>query len=350
MHNQVPILQVNYGCMKNLLFLLFMFTMFQACQVRPAAYTSTIVPPPPDYSKPESWAALPSKTDPADRTPDTTFADRQATATADVFFLHPTTYTYKSMGWNGAIGDAKLNKKTDESTILHQASIFNGAGRVYAPRYRQAHLRSYFTEDKASAAEAFELAYSDLKAAFEYYLEHYNQGRPIIIATHSQGTQHGQRLIKEFFDGKPLHRQLVGAYLAGWPIPENAFETIPPCESPDQTGCFCSWRSFKYGHVPRKFPLGDTISVVNPLLWTTSHELAPKSMNKGTVLKKYEKVFPHIADAKIEDGVLWVHKPKFPGSFLFTRKNYHVADFNLFWVNVRENAIRRVAAFHTSHY
>jgi hypothetical protein len=335
--------------MKNLFFLLLSLLLLQACQVRPAAYTSTTVPPPPDYSNPKSWAALPSKMDPADSTPDTAFTDRQATATVDVFFLHPTTYTYKSKGWNGDIGDEKLNNKTDETTILHQASIFNGAGRVYAPRYRQAHLRSYFTDDKTSAAEAFDLAYEDLKSAFEYYLTHFNHGRPIIIATHSQGTQHGQRLIKEFFDGKPLGKQLVAAYLVGWPIPENTFQTIPPCETPGQTECFCSWRSFKYGYVPRKFPAGDSISVVNPLLWTTSHEQAPKSLDQGTVLSKYGKVFPHIADAKIENGLLWVHKPKIPGSIFFTRRNYHVADFNLFWVNVRENAQRRVAAYNAAH-
>ena len=33
------------------------------------------------------------------------------------------------------------------------------------------------------------------KAAFQYYLEHYNNGRPFIIASHSQGTYHAKRLI-----------------------------------------------------------------------------------------------------------------------------------------------------------
>ena len=81
--------------------------------------------------------------------------------------------------WNASIEDRKLNDKTDGSTILYQASIFNGAGKVYAPRYRQAHLHAYFTNKrKGEAQKAFELAYADVKAAFEYYLQHYNQGRP----------------------------------------------------------------------------------------------------------------------------------------------------------------------------
>ena len=54
----------------------------------------------------------------------------------------------------------------------------------------------------------------DVKAAFQYYLEHYNNGRPIIIASHSQGTTHAKRLLKEFFDGTALQHQLVAAYLS----------------------------------------------------------------------------------------------------------------------------------------
>ena len=120
------------------------------------------VPRAPDYSNLQNWAAHPNKKDPADSVPlNSKVHDEQATADVDVFFLHPTTLT-KGGGWNGDLNDAALNKKTDSGTILYQASIFNGAGRVYAPRYRQAHLHSYFTKDTASSVAAFELAYLDL--------------------------------------------------------------------------------------------------------------------------------------------------------------------------------------------
>ena len=159
------------------------------------------VPSAPDYVDLKYWAAHPEKKDMADSLPaQSNFKDEQATAEVDVFFLHPTTLT-KGGGWNGDLTDEALNKKTDGSTILYQASIFNAAGRVYAPRYRQAHYVCYLTKDTASAKAAFELAYQDLKAAFVYYLENWNKGRPIIIAAHSQGTQHAKRLMKEFFDG-----------------------------------------------------------------------------------------------------------------------------------------------------
>lgn len=302
----------------------------------------------PDYSKPDTWAALPDKKDSADQTPNPDFADLQRSSKVDVFFLHPTTYLGKKgeNQWNAPIDDLGLNKKTDESSIKNQASIFNGAGRVYAPRYRQAHFENYFTKDTVNAKRAFQLAYLDVKAAFEYYLKHYNNGRPIILAAHSQGTTHAASLLKDFFDGKPLQDQLVAAYLVGMPISNDYFDNIKVCETPEDTGCFCTWRTWKKGHFPKSHQGENNIAVTNPLNWKTDSSYASKQLNEGSVLRKFEKSFyPGITDAKIEDGVLWITKPKFPGSFLIRFKNYHIADYNLYYVNVRKNAQLRATTY-----
>jgi hypothetical protein len=300
----------------------------------------------PDYSKPAAWAALPSTVDNADKSPGAEFPDLQNDAQIDVFFLHPTILIDKhEKGWNASISDEQLNKQVDESTILFQASAFNGAGRVYAPRYRQGHYRCFFTNDKSSSQQALEIAYEDVKSAFEYYLQHYNQGRPIILAAHSQGALHAKRLLHDFFENKNLRNRLVVAYLVGWPIREGEFTDIPVCQNPDQTGCFCTWRSFKYGYLPDHAVLGDSIAVTNPLTWRTDKAPADKSLNEGMIARKFEEVLPQRADAQVHEGVLWVHKPKFPGSFFFRRKNYHIADYNLFYINVRKNAQHRVDLF-----
>ncbi len=303
----------------------------------------------PDYTQLEYWAAHPDKEDPADMLPDEALFDNQKTSNVDVFFLHPTTYTKgkPKQHWNGSVKDLDLRMKTDSGTILHQASIFNGAGRVFAPYYRQAHLHSYFTKDKARAKAAFDLAYQDVKAAFTNYLKVNNQNRPIIIAAHSQGTNHATALLKDFFEQDPkLKERLVVAYLVGMPIEKNTFSSIPVCESAEQTNCFCSWRTFKEEHLPKKHALGDSIAVTNPISWTTSKEKVEKSRNKGSVLRKFENGFiPHLVGTQVKDGVLWVNKPKFPGSFLLINKNYHIADYNLFYLNVRENSIARVKSY-----
>ena len=199
----------------------------QSCAFKPPAFSTASAPVAPDYTDLDNWAAHPDKADMADRLPGNGLEDRQFSSQVDVFFLHPTTYTRKGKEWNADIKDTKLNEKTDESTILYQASIFNGVGKVYAPRYRQVHLSSFYQDNKETLGDAFELAYDDLKKAFIYFLENNNNKRPIIIAAHSQGALHAIRLLQEFFDNKPLQNRLVAAYVVGWPVKNTDLSWCP---------------------------------------------------------------------------------------------------------------------------
>ena len=65
----------------------------------------------PDYSNLNYWAAHPSKKDPSDEVPSDLKNESKDTL-ADVFFIHPTTYTDRSMlmGWNADIDNEELNK------------------------------------------------------------------------------------------------------------------------------------------------------------------------------------------------------------------------------------------------
>jgi hypothetical protein len=348
---------------KNCVLLLFAIIFLSSCAVRPKkAFDAAKVPPSPDYSTLENWAAHPDKSDLADLSPSPNLPDLQKDAPVDVIFFYPTTYTgglRKSSHqryWNANVSDTKTNVKTDEGTIKYQASLFNGAGRVFAPRYRQAHLHAFFTKkDTASARLALDLAYEDTKAAFKYYLEHWNNGRPFIIAGHSQGARHAMFLIREMIEGTPLESQLVAAYIVGWPVKNNFFKTLKPCQSVEQTNCFCSWRTWERNYGLQKFTLKNldnspgfekNVVCTNPLNWTTTDNVyAPKSLNLGGVVRPFEKIYTQITDAEVYNGVLLARKPKFKGSFLFQRKNYHIGDLNLYYLNVRANAQARTKAY-----
>lgn len=334
----------KYYQMKTQFNTLVLSLLLWGCATKPSGtFQSASTPIAPDYSQTSSWAALPTQEDPADLTPDG-LRDRQATATADVFFLHPTTYTGKPGDnlWNSPTGNTDLQKRILEGPIQFQASAFNAAGKVYAPHYRQAHLEAYFTKDTTSARQAFDLAYNDVRRAFEYYLEHYQKDRPIIIAAHSQGTTHAKRLLKEFFDGHPLQKRLVAAYLIGIPVRNTDFSHLQPCTDSLDTGCYVSWRTFRRGTKKEPEP---AVIVTNPLLWDTTKAFAPRTLNEGAVLRPFEKVRPNNVSAEVRGPVLWSSKPQFPGSFLMLRRNYHVGDLNLFYVNIRNNAVQRVEAF-----
>lgn len=301
----------------------------------------------PNYASLNYWAASPFKNNPADNIP-RGLKDNTRDSLADVFFIHPTTYTDKKMesGWNALVDDENLNKKTDESTILYQASVFNKYCRVFAPRYRQANLQAFYTTDKSKADSAFDLAYEDVKAAFIFYMEHYNHGRPIIIASHSQGTLYAGRILKDFFEGKPLQKQLVCAYVIGLPVFTNYFSQLKPCKDSMSTGCFVSWRTFKEGY-EAPFIKQEKVKayVTNPLTWTMDTAFAEADLNKGGILRNFNKVIPGLVHAWVHGNVLWVNKPKFFGSIFLSTKNYHIADYNLFYDNIRENSGTRIRAF-----
>jgi len=319
------------------------------------AYRSDNVPPAPRYDYENCWAALPSKRDAADSIPRNSNAkNEQASAAADLFFVHPTIYTYQpdsnAYQWNGDVNDAILNHKVDYSTILNQATAFNGSCRIYAPRYRQAHYYSFVTQNQTDRQQALDLAYADVKAAFEYYLQNYNQGRPIVIASHSQGTYHAKRLIKAFFDGKPLQNKLVVAYLVGditgVPAQPNEFENIKPAQQPNEIGGFVSWHTYGRDFLPDKYVINhfQTAACVNPLTWHLDEEYAPKELNKGGIGLKFTFV-PQVVDAQVHQGVLWINKPYITGRAFVKNRSWHVADINFFWQNIRENVALRLETY-----
>jgi hypothetical protein len=314
-----------------------------------SGYTHTSSVAKPDYTDLFYWAAHPDKRDPSDSIPAPLRESWQFDTTADVFFLHPTTLTDLSdPRANADIDDAALNAKTDYSTILYQASAFNHY-RLFAPRYRQAHIRWYFTGDTAAAMAAFDTAYSDIAAAFRYYLDHYNHGRPIIIASHSQGSTHAQRLLSEFFDGKSLQQQLVAAYVIGMYIPANRYLSLKACSDSTQTGCILGWRTYKAGYLP-EFVIKEHNSgiITNPLTGGPVPEPIPHTANLGSVLTKFNEVHSELVGAEIHEGILWIDRLHMTGGRLYRRKNFHVGDINLFYVNIQRDLNGRVRHFGSS--
>ncbi|MDO9341805.1 MAG: GH92 family glycosyl hydrolase [Bacteroidales bacterium] len=303
----------------------------------------------PDYSNLSNWAASPFKEDTSDSIPDF-LKEEIRDQRADVFFIHPTSYYSKAENapWNADLSDTVTNQETDSKSILFQATVFNGSCRVFAPRYRQANMKTFYVFDTPIAKETFNLAYSDVRKAFLYFLENYNENRPIIIASHSQGSLHAIRLLQEFFDGTPLQKRLVCAYVVGYRIKKDAFKKIPVGENADQTRCFVGWRSYAKGEIPKGVVADNGNSVcVNPLTWTTSEQWASPELHQG-VMNGFETIVPHTAGAGIEPStkILWVDAQGIIEENGEKVKNLHIYDYNLFWMNIRQNVKQRIDAYY----
>lgn len=301
-------------------------------------------PPLTNYAEDKNWAALPWKVDYADKTPNS-LQNNQDSAKADVFFIHPTTYRDKPMNefsWNADVNNEIENENVEKSPIQYQASIFNGSCKVYAPRYRQAHFYCFKTPFLEDKWKALDYAYQDVRNAFLYYLKHYNHGRPIVIASHSQGTIHAHKILQEFFSDT-LKSKLVVAYIIGMPVPKDSLPKIDFCKVPNQTQCWVSWSSYERNFIPENYHAAlERAICINPLTWKYDEEYASSELNKGAVLVPFQKVLSKRCDAQVNGGILWVKKPKFRGSFLYNNPNYHIADMNFFYMDIRENVALRI--------
>ncbi len=310
------------------------------------------IPQAPDYHNPKSWALHPiliplQKLDPPKgfRRRVKGLGPNSNDLKADVFFIHPT-MLLDGETWNADVNNAEMNASVDVWPIRHQASAFSGAGRVFAPRYRQAHVRIFSLGDSLSWAAA-EIAYQDVKTAFLHFLEA-SEGNPIVLAGHSQGSFHGRRLLQEFFDGTIMSDRLVAAYFPGMDMYAHEFDALPVCQEPSQTGCLCTWMTYGNGYLPpwleRKMAQPDftPVLITHPVTWKASELSSTYASHLGVVrpsfrLSKAHAIKGHIAP----QGVLWVDAPKVLGGKILQRENWHSGDINLFWVNIYDNVQTR---------
>lgn len=325
-------------------------------------------PPEPDYRLPSAWAVWPGIPSAADTVPDGAKPGRSSSPAADVFFIHPTTYLGNDT-WNAAFDAGGFTgQQLDETVLGYQASIFNACCRMFAPRYRQATIGAFLRPSKDSFL-AYDLAYGDVLRAFDFYLEHQSKGRPFILASHSQGSLHATRLIKERIVGdEALRRRLVAAYVVGASLPETIDHTgLPVCTTAIQTGCLVNWNS---AALLTPLALGRGLMVtwnkgayravalnkwlcVNPLSWDRTTE-SPAAANKGALPfaglgRPIPALRSGVTGARCSRGrlVISIAREKREGfSDVMTKfGSFHNLDYALFYDSVRRNAVQRVDAY-----
>ena len=314
----------------------------------------------PDYSEPTSWLSRPDlANDPSRWLPDN--VQPATAARAAVFYIHPTTYLATDR-WNAPLHPAGDTEFRTRLFVQSQASVFNSAGQVWAPRYRQAAYGAFLLKS-VDAQKALELAFGDVSAAFDRFLAEAGD-KPIILAAHSQGALHLTRLLTERKDR--LKGRLIAAYVVGWPVSISADLPalgFPACASPDQTGCILSWMSFAEP-ANSDLILGDwsktkgasggqrrreDVLCVNPLTGTVGSS-APPSANPGTLVPSQSftsaALEPGKVGARCDKGLLIVDGEIPPlGPYVLPGNNYHVYDYALFWGAIRRDATRRLGAW-----
>ncbi len=314
------------------------------------------------YDDAQMWLARPGKADDPSRWTPSGYAPGEKPRAA-VFFIHPTSYIGGNH-WNAPLDDAETNWRA-RIFLRGQASAFNNIAQVWAPRYRQASFGAFLT-DAADGRRALEQAYRDVAQAFDTFLRQVAPDRPVILAGHSQGALHLERLLQERVAGTPLTGRVVAAYVVGWPISVTADLPklgLPACARADQAGCILSWQSFAepadaslivdtfdktvgLTGGPRR---GTPVLCTNPLTGTTGGG-APAGANLGTLYPTADLTSATIAPGRVPArcggrGLLLIGEPPEVGQYVLPGNNYHVYDYSLFWANIRADAARRLAAY-----
>ena len=316
----------------------------------------------PDYAQPSTWLARPGLADdPSHWRPEGDASADPVTTSAHVFYIHPTTYLERDR-WNAPLLTGGQTELRTRLFAESQASIFSQAGDIWAPRYRQAAFGAFLLDNK-DARSALDLAYSDVVAAFDEFVKQNPEG-PIILAGHSQGALHLERLLREQVAGKPIARRIAAAYVVGWPISTSADLPalgLPACRSVEQSGCILSWMTFgepanpdivltsyekSAGFLGKTRKRAD-ILCVNPLTGS-QNGAAPPVSNPGTLVPTADLTSATLLKGKVgascDRGLLLVNGEIPPlGSFVLPGNNYHVYDYALFWQAIRTDAARRLS-------
>ncbi len=325
-------------------------TMVFSVMVFSLAICTTVLAAAVDYSQKASWCRLPNI----------------ISKGVDTFYIYSTSYVESSFQ-EGAPDYATLDNpemvELAQGECMFYASVYEDSTNVFAPYYRQAGMR-YAGEAAAKngncEAALLGMPYEDITAALDYYFENYNEGRPFIIAGHSQGSAMTLLVLQKYFKEHPdYYKRMVAAYPIGYAVTKDYLAANPHLKfatGESDTGVIVSWNTEGKQNVEENAKnvvvLPGAISI-NPLNWKLDETYAPSSENLGSLVGDEKigmgKIGDVGADAQINlvRGVIVTNAKADPVPMpeFFGPASFHDNDYTFYYNNIRDNVAKRIAAY-----
>jgi len=317
---------------------------------RPTTSKTTATVTPTDYSNPARWLS----------------AEATGTKKVDVFYVYPTAYsrTSTSQPVFCTVDNPQMMKGAQVS-FQQQATAFAPLANIYAPYYRQVDAAYQLAQPVAQQnANIQQVPLVDVTAAFEYYLQHYNKGRPFILVGHSQGSAVLKFLLSDYMKSHPeVYKRMIAAYVVGASITPQYLAQNPHLKfatGPGDTRVIVSWNT-EAPVVNGTNPVIQAGGIaINPITWTTGEATATAASNLGSiqldpntrlpVLDKngqIERVM-NLADARVDKakGVV-ICSTVNPAQYKspFPQGVYHLQDYPFYYFDVRANAANRIKQY-----
>jgi len=347
----------KFGIAIPLLLVVLLVGMVAGCGSSSSGKPSTSVPATngqgvPNYANSSNWLSLPAKT----------------TKKVDVFYLGDTTYQKPNASAPNicAINDAKMRAGA-KAKFSASATAFAPFANIYSPYYRQSDASVLLLPHAQQSAIIAGIPTHDGLSAFDYYIKHLNQGRPFIMAGHSQGSNVTINLLAQYMKKNPdVYKRMIAAYVIGYSITPDYLAQNPELKfatGPDDTGVIISYNTeapVLKGTNPVVLP---GAMAINPITWTRAETLAPASQNLGGIsvnpqtgyavvdaLGNPVKVMNY-ADAQVNTArgvvICSTADPSqlAPGNQLVANGVYHPFDYPFYYFDINANAANRVAHY-----
>lgn len=300
-----------------------------------------------DYSDEANWLSIPD-----------------VTKEVDTFYIYPTAYNDASADAPEICSlDNEDMRSSAAATFETQATAFADSTNVFAPFYRQMNMAVASTapgEERAALLNG--TPKEDVFASLDYYFDNLNQGRPFILASHSQGSQMMTYVLSEYMGAHPeYYERMVAAYVLGYSVTEQYLAENPHlkfAESAYDAGVIISWNTEGEGNKDQEnFVVEEGAISINPLNWKRDDTYAGKELNLGARIQNEEtgayEIIPAAADAQLdlERGVVITHTDviaPMPDGMGFGPDSYHGGDYTLWYSNISNNAQERIDAWNAA--
>ena len=311
-----------------------------------------------DYSQKKSWCNFP-----------------EITKDVDTFYIFATEFILGSFEEGapdyGSLDNEEMIQGMGVEYIGH-ATTYADSTNVFAPYYRQSGLKyagEVMARDGNLDAALLGMPYNDIVDALDYYFEHYNEGRPFIIAGHSQGSALVKQVLFRYFkEHQDYYQRMVAAYVIGYAVTKEELETYPYLKfatGESDAGVIVSWNTEgpKNAEVDAKtvvlMPGGISI---NPLNWKLDETYAPASLNLGSLIVNEQTGEPEIADigadaqVNLSRGSIITNAKAAPmpedvakvAAAYFGPDGRHGEDYTFYYNNIKANVAKRIATYKAS--
>lgn len=302
-----------------------------------------LVGTPSDYSDENNWMKIP-----------------EITKEVDTFYIYPTVVADASEDVPDIVPiDYEPMRTNAQGVYEMQGTVYEESTNVFAPYYRQSNLIAIgnLRGDDLFQYQMQEQR-TDIYAALDYYFENYNNGRPFILAGHSQGSIMSIIVLGDYMQAHPeYYERMVAAYPIGFSVTKEWLEEHPYlkfAEGADDTGVIITWNTEGPGNKGQDNIVVEEGAIsINPLNWKRDDTYAGVDENLGSLVQNEEtgeyEIKDGMGDAQVdtERGVVicTTDTDYVPAAEVFGPASLHRWDYGLYYVNIQKNVADRINSY-----